>query len=390
MKKNMNVFLSGVILGLIVMGIGLLVIYRPMMLNKESLWKESVVAKSNTEIKAARETNKTSKKLDKDLQILSNNFQSKMKQANFVGSFYGVKDNEEFTNTGLGYADAGKKVLNDGDCMYGIASIQKVMTAILLGQSLLQTKHSLDEPLSNFLPDVPNAKNVTLRSMLQMVSGYGAQSAPEGENLSGQKLYEYTISHMDLIGVGTFKYAPVNYLLLTFVIEKLTGKTYEDYFKEVIKQPLGLAHTDFQQDIVNNNERAVGYKATDKDDYKKIFEMTMAQYNYEKGTGNLFMSSKDLFKVLSQYLKGNIVPMSMVKELNTPEGQTTYCGGMYHGDSHVTTHGIERGFESTVLMSYDGKSGIVSLGNMKLKKYTNLKSLTKIYPTLFKQERTVM
>ncbi|CAM2945478.1 serine hydrolase domain-containing protein [Dellaglioa algida] len=389
MKKNMNVFLAGVILGLIVMGIGLLVIYRPMMLNKESLWKESVIAKSNTEINAAKKTNETSKKLDKDLQVLNNDFQKKMKQTNFVGSFYGVKDNEEFTDTGLGYANASKKMLNGKDSMYSIASIQKVMTAILLGQALLQTKHNLDEPLSNFLPDVPNAKNVTLRSMLQMVSGYGPQVAPKGKNLSGQKLYEYIINNMKMTSVGTYKYAPVNYLLLTFVIEKLTGKSYEDYFKEVIKQPLGLAHTDFQQDIVNNEERAVGYKSKTKDNYKEISEMTMAQYNYEKGTGNLFMSSKDLFKVLSQYLKGNIVPMTMVRELNRPEGQTTYCGGLYHNDSRVTAHGMERGFEPTVLMSYDGKSGIVSLGNMKLKEYTNMKSLIRIYPTLFKQDQTI-
>ncbi|WP_420911480.1 serine hydrolase domain-containing protein, partial [Dellaglioa algida] len=257
------------------------------MLNKESLWKESVIAKSNTEINAAKKTNETSKKLDKDLQVLNNDFQKKMKQTNFVGSFYGVKDNEEFTDTGLGYANASKKMLNGKDSMYSIASIQKVMTAILLGQALLQTKHNLDEPLSNFLPDVPNAKNVTLRSMLQMVSGYGPQVAPKGKNLSGQKLYEYIINNMKMTSVGTYKYAPVNYLLLTFVIEKLTGKSYEDYFKEVIKQPLGLAHTDFQQDIVNNEERAVGYKSKTKDNYKEISEMTMAQYNYEKGTGNL-------------------------------------------------------------------------------------------------------
>ncbi|MHC9533542.1 serine hydrolase domain-containing protein [Dellaglioa sp. L3N] len=388
MKKNINIFLAGIILGLIVMGAGLLVIYRPMMLKKENLWKESVIEKVNKradkKIKAEETKTGNPPKLNKDLQVLNNNFQNKMKQADFVGSFYGVKNNEVFSNTGIGYANIGKKMPNDKDCMYGIASIQKVMTTILLGKALLQTKHNLDEPLSNFLPDVPNGKNVTLRSMIQMMSGYGIQSAPKKENLSGKKLYNYAIKNIKLNGVGTYEYAPVNYLLLSFVIEKLTGKSYENYFVEVIKQPLGLLHTDFEENIINSKERAIGYKSTTEGKYGKIWELNAVQYNYEKGTGNLFMSSGDLFKVLSQYLKGNILPESMVKELNIPGSQSTYCGGLYHTGTYIRAHGLEKGFEPTVLISYDGQNGIVSLGNLRLRKNSNMKLLLTVYPVLFK------
>src|SRR5207253_1515985 len=66
------------------------------------------------------------------------------------------------------------------DTHFRIASNTKTMTAAVIMQLVQENKLSLDDPLSKYVPGVPNGDNITIAELLEMRSGlYNYTNAPE-------------------------------------------------------------------------------------------------------------------------------------------------------------------------------------------------------------------
>ncbi|WP_163896179.1 serine hydrolase domain-containing protein [Mycolicibacterium hippocampi] len=113
----------------------------------------------------------------------------------------------------------------------------------------------LDDKLSSWLPEVPNADRVSLRQLAQMTSGYvdyvigntamnDALFADPFRAWSTDDLLEYAITEPLLYEPGTnWNYSHTNYLLLGMAIEKATGRQISDLLSEKVLRPLGLTST---------------------------------------------------------------------------------------------------------------------------------------------------
>jgi CubicO group peptidase (beta-lactamase class C family) len=84
------------------------------------------------------------------------------------------------------HKDFGQQLLSnvsyDKNTGYQIGSISKLITAVMLLQLVEQGKLSLTDPLSKFYPDIPNAKKITIRHMLNHTSGLGDYVGKTGGN----------------------------------------------------------------------------------------------------------------------------------------------------------------------------------------------------------------
>jgi carboxyl-terminal processing protease len=137
-----------------------------------------------------------------------------------------------------------------------IGSITKSFTATLVLQLVDDGLLSLDDPLSRWVPEVPDAEGITVRHLLNMTSGFfNFTDLPEfWEEYQKDpfvpwapwRMVEMALAHPALFEPGTqFMYCNTNYILLGIIIEKATGRTVAEEMTTRIINRLGLENTSF-------------------------------------------------------------------------------------------------------------------------------------------------
>jgi CubicO group peptidase (beta-lactamase class C family) len=135
----------------------------------------------------------------------------------------------------------------------GAVAISYVSTLLL--KLVDEQKLKLDDKLSKYLPEIPNADRVTLGQLAQMTSGYvdyvigntkmnDALYADPFRRWTVHELLQYAVSEPLLYEPGTnWNYAHTNYVLLGLALEKATGEEMSKLLAEKVLRPLGLAST---------------------------------------------------------------------------------------------------------------------------------------------------
>jgi CubicO group peptidase (beta-lactamase class C family) len=156
--------------------------------------------------------------------------------------------------------------------VFQTGSVGKQFTATAVLMLVEEGKIGLDDKLSKYLAGTPAAwKDVTVRNLLTHTSGIAdytdADNVKAGGliNLRGdyteEELYKRLVELPLQYEPGTqWKYSNSGYVLLGFLIHKVTGEFYGDFLQERIFRPLGMNATRIisERDIVAN--RASGYE----------------------------------------------------------------------------------------------------------------------------------
>ena len=195
----------------------------------------------------------------------------KMKSKNIPGlSLAIVRDGKIILAKGYGMANLELSVLATEKTNYLIASITKTFTAVATMMLVEEGKISLDDSISKHLSDLPTAWNpVTIRQLLNHTSGindYVSHPKPpcavgksESDYAAPDVLKEVACLPMDFAPGERWSYNNTGYHLLGMLIEKVSGKTYEQFLRERIFVPLGMSETR----LINYTElvanRANGY-----------------------------------------------------------------------------------------------------------------------------------
>jgi D-alanyl-D-alanine carboxypeptidase len=148
------------------------------------------------------------------------------------------------------------------DTHFRIASNTKTMTAAVTMQLAQESKLSLDDRVSKYLPGVPNGDNITIAELLEMRSGlYNYTNAPEvsasldrdpTKVWSPAELLAIAFAHPPNFPPGTaFEYSNTNYALLGLIIEKVDGKPLAQAMQDRLFGPLGLQNTILPANSVN-------------------------------------------------------------------------------------------------------------------------------------------
>jgi D-alanyl-D-alanine carboxypeptidase len=155
-----------------------------------------------------------------------------------------------------------------------IGSITKTFIGTLILQLVGEGKLGLDEPIQKWAPQVPNARHITVRELLNMSSGlynytedqqWGRQAfAPTGQQLARQwapqQLVRVAVAHKPYFAPGKgYHYSNTNLILLGMIIEQVTGRPVQDLLRTRILQPLGLTHTIFPTTAAMPSPHLHGY-----------------------------------------------------------------------------------------------------------------------------------
>ena len=166
---------------------------------------------------------------------------------------------------GYGYACKETKRPTDNNSRFAVASVTKEFTAACILLLSEEGKLSVYDPVAKYFPDLTRAQDVRLLDLMNMVSGY-RDCYPLDFLLREQTqsttpdavIDEYAKQALDFEPGTRFSYSNTNYLILGRVVEKVSGKSYEEFLLEQILEPLGLIHSGFETDPVGS-EAAQGY-----------------------------------------------------------------------------------------------------------------------------------
>jgi len=194
----------------------------------------------------------------------------KLAQADvFSGVVLLAKGDRPILITAVGQASREFAVPNRADTRFNLGSITKTFTAVSVLQLAERGKLSLDDPLSKYLPDVPDpdsARRVTLRQLLTHTSGLGDHVNAMARDPFRTR-YRTLAPMLELVrGVppmfepgSRWRYSNSGFLVLGAVIEKASGRDYYDYVRENVFARAGMDDTDFYELDRVNGGLACGY-----------------------------------------------------------------------------------------------------------------------------------
>lgn len=178
-----------------------------------------------------------------------------------------VKNGKIVKSAGYGIASVEFNVPATPETVFEIGSVSKQLTAAGIMLLVEDGKVNLDEKISKYLPNTPDSwKNVTVRNLLTHTAGIKSYSSiAEGFELSKRNKVESFIKLLSTYPLdfetGTdYVYSNTGYSLLSYIIESASGKSYWDFMRERIFNPLGMTKTaDRDPQFVIKN-RATGYE----------------------------------------------------------------------------------------------------------------------------------
>jgi D-alanyl-D-alanine carboxypeptidase len=150
----------------------------------------------------------------------------------------------------------------DADTHFRIASNTKTMTAAVIMQLAQENNLSLDDPISKYIPEVPNGDNITIAQLLEMRSGlYNYTNDPvisatidtdPVKVWTPAELLAIAFAHPPNFPPGTkYEYNNTNYALLGVVIEKLDGKPLAQVMHDRLFGPQNMQDTELPASNVN-------------------------------------------------------------------------------------------------------------------------------------------
>jgi CubicO group peptidase (beta-lactamase class C family) len=176
-----------------------------------------------------------------------------------------------------GWHDRQRKIPADPKALFKIASIGKLYDAAAITRLVHSKRLSLDKTLADYFPELAErieyADKITLRMLVQHRSGIpNLTNTPNfwtDPPKSSQEALERVLDLPANFAPGEdYEYSNTNYLLLTLLIEKVSGMSKSRFIREEVLKPLELTHTFGSLREVNLDDLMSGYYVGVAEDIK--------------------------------------------------------------------------------------------------------------------------
>jgi CubicO group peptidase (beta-lactamase class C family) len=194
----------------------------------------------------------------------------------------------------FGLADAEFSVPNRTDTRFGIASITKLMTVVVLTRLAEAGRIALSDPLAKFIPDFPRGDKITVDMLMRHRSGIPHRvMPPEAESLP------YTTAEFaDKVKAAKLEFEPgtkrlyssAGYAVLARVLEIASGRPYAGLLQDYVFGPAGMTDSlDFQSEAIMAR-RAEDYLLSPQGPVNAALK----DYSFLVGAGSVFSTAADL------------------------------------------------------------------------------------------------
>ena len=238
-----------------------------------------------------------------------------IEEQNFNGVVLISKNNEILLHKGYGLAVIEHNIFNNTDTTFAIASVTKCFTAACILKLAEDNLLHLNDTLEKYLSHFNRGKDITIHHLLSNSSGIANFSLDmdfhpylQSDNIV-RSLIDYIAKQELMFEPGSkFFYSISGYLVLQYIIENVSGMSFEDYLNKTFFTPLGISNTGFlfPDRVVKN--KALGYVKSEKEiKLCRWFDMRIAG-----GGGGLYSTAEDIYKWNNSLLRGTILKYSSI------------------------------------------------------------------------------
>ena len=235
----------------------------------------------------------------------------------FMGTLSISENGKIIYSKSIGKDDVASGKLSNNLTKYRIGSISKMFTACLIFQAIEENKLSLKQTINHYFPKITNSKEITIGNLLNHHSGI--------HNYTNDTSYlnYYTTSQsqkemMKIIQAGgsdfnpnsRAEYSNSNYILLTYILEKIYKKSYAELLLAKIIQPLGIKNTYFGAKLSPENKECYSYRYSGKWELEKETHSSVAV-----GAGGLVSTTEDLLIFITNLFEGKIINAASLEQM---------------------------------------------------------------------------
>lgn len=236
--------------------------------------------------------------------------------------FLAAKAGKPIYRKALGQSNLELNVPMKPENVFEIGSMTKQFTAIAILMLTEQGKLQLNDEITKFIPDYPTyGKNITIHHLLTHTSGIKSFTSMkalreiERQDFTPVELIDFFKDEpMDFVPGEEFKYTNSGYVILGYVVEILSGKTYAEFIQENIFDKLEMNSSQYASysEVIEN--RAYGYHQKDKYVNKNFISLSLPY-----SSGSLMSTVDDMLK-WNEALKNN----TLLKEETTKKAFENY------------------------------------------------------------------
>ena len=297
--------------------------------------------------------------------------QSYVADHKFMGTALVARGDQVLFNRAYGSANLEWDIPNTPDTKFRLGSVTKQFTAASILLLEERGKLSVNDPLKKFMPDAPAAwDKVTIFHLLTHTSGVADfTSLPDYPKIepfatTSEKLVAIIRDKPNDFEPGAqWKYDNSGYVLLTYIIEKVTGDSYEKFVRENIFVPLGMKDSGYDSNSAIIPHRASGYAPG----RGGIENAGFIQMSVPQGAGALYSTTGDLLKWEQALFGGKVLTSASLAKMTTPF-KNDYAFGLAiettGGRKRISHGGGIEGFNTDLAYYPDDKLTVVVLANL--------------------------
>lgn len=263
--------------------------------------------------------------------------------------------------------------------VFDIGSTSKQFTAFSVLLLAEDGKLSLDDDVRKYVPELADTgRTVTIRHLLHHTSGmrdyialFTLKGAREADHVTDGETIAMLSRQRDLnFEPGTeHLYCNTGYYLLAVVVQRASGTSLRTFARQRIFEPLGMRHTQFNDDharVIEN--RATGYAPAENGG----FSIAMSDWE-QVGDGGVLTSVEDLLLWDRNFYEPRVGGAALLRQMQTPgrlnDGTALdyACGlvvGQYRGLRIVEHGGAWAGYRAQLLRFPEQRTSIAVLCNL--------------------------
>ena len=289
----------------------------------------------------------------------------------FMGAVLVAKDDQVLLERGFGWANIEWNVPNAPNTRFRIGSVTKQFTAAAVLLLEERGKLSVDDPVARHVANAPEAwKDVTLYHLLTHTSGIPSFTGfPDYSvaKLSGTTAADTVARFRDRALEFTpgerHAYSNSGYLLLGYIVERVSGQPFELFLSENIFKRLGMGDTGVDSNAELITRRASGYVPAGVGLANAPFiDMTVPH-----AAGAMYSTPRDLWRWQQALHGGQLLSARSLERMITPF-RSNYALGVsvqtVAGRKVISHGGGIEGFTSLLAYYPETKLTVVVLANV--------------------------
>ncbi|MBM3420139.1 MAG: hypothetical protein FJY11_03285 [Bacteroidetes bacterium] len=288
------------------------------------------------------------------------------------------RDGKVIYNKAFGIANLEHMVPNTTETVFEAGSVSKQFTAAAMLLLIQEGKLSVNDDVRKYVPELPDyGTPITIRHIFSHTSGlkdwgslYGITGWPRTTRVYTQDLSFDIIfrqKSLNFIPGSQYSYSNSNYVLQALIVERITGKTLEQFTIERLFEPLGMKDTRWrsdQREIVKR--RAVAYSGN-----QMRFLQNMPNENVH-GPGGLLTTNADLLRwnrllETPEIFTGEIARLRVEPGMLTSGRSAGYAAGLmigeWNGFDEISHSGATGGYRAWLAWYPDKKLSVAILSN---------------------------